>query len=87
MSLKTESKNDPNELSPLEAVIQIVLRFLQTNFGVLGALEFRIDDIRYYSRSNAWKVLLTRTIDSLAIRYELTIDLVRQRPARFRRIT
>lgn len=81
-----ESQNDLNEVSPMEAVIQIALQFLHISFGVLGSQEFRIEDIRYYARSNAWKVLLIRSVDGLNLRYELTVDLVRQRPARFRRL-
>jgi len=87
MSLKNKIQNNQNEFSPMDAVIQIALRFLHNSFGVLGSQEFKFEDIRYEARSNAWKVILVRSIDNLNLRYELTIDLVRQRPARFRRLT
>lgn len=81
-----ENPNDAYEPSPMETVMLIALQFLQTSFGVLGSQEFRIEDIRYHARSNAWKVLLVRSINGLNLRYEITVDLVRQRPARFRRL-
>jgi hypothetical protein len=81
-----ENANDAYEYSPMEVAMSIALQFIQTSFGVLGSQEFRIEDVRHHARSNAWKVLTVRSIDGLHIRYEVTVDLVHQRPTRFRRL-
>lgn len=83
--LEMEKQSNSNEeISPMEAVMIIALRFLENSYGVLGSREFRIEDIRYYRRSNAWKVFLIRNIDGQSRRYEITIDLPHGRPVRFR---
>lgn len=73
-----------NEISPMEVALEIVLRFLERAYGTLGSREFRIESIGYDPPSGAWRAVLLRTIGSTSERYELMVDVARERPVRFR---
>jgi hypothetical protein len=84
---KIKNQNElPSKSFILDKAIQIAKRFIKANYGRLGSYEFRIDDIKYDARSNAFRIRLIRSINELSIRYELTIDSESGKPIRFRRL-
>ncbi len=68
----------------MEIALEVALRFLERAYGMLGSREFRIESIEYDPDSGAWRVLLLRIIGSISERYELMVDVARERPVRFR---
>lgn len=66
--------------------MNIVSDLIRELFGPLGSQEFVIDDINYMPQHEIWRVRLSRRIEELNLKYEVTIDNRTGRPARFRKL-
>jgi len=66
--------------------VNIASDLIRELFGPLGFQEFLIDDINYLPQQEIWRVRLTRKVEEVNLKYEITIDNRTGRPARFRKL-